>query len=363
MKIYKPYSFARLYPLILFTLLFLLPNFIGEVISPALDIIVLALYAISSYFLCPLSPVSADQPGLIANTNRKFILLAVVIIAVAFAKNSAIYQSLINGGFEESIRESSLKLAGPFVAIGINIMRDGIVPFLILAELRDGCKRRRRMGILIALYIFFSMFNMAKSFIIVNTIALLVAVGVNFYWLVLFASVFCISFLFYALELRLINTISIETAFAFYNDFFFRRILTLTPQLGVEVREYVFEKDFYWFHNFPQTNFEYLFFDFLKHSPNPTGWANVYFAADAYARGGPAASFIALFLCIIYLLFFRSLTAWLGSTYCVYATTLFTTYVYMQGVFSLGLATSFLMSPLLLCLFSRPRVKQFLPLL
>jgi hypothetical protein len=94
-------------------------------------------------------------------------------------------------------------------------------------------------------------------------------------------------------------------------------------------------------------SFEYELFAFIQHSELESGWANVYSFADAFGRGGYLGVALMYVIIAAYGAFFGTFGRYLSVPYMRYLWILFSIYVFMQGVFSLGLVVSFVLGPML----------------
>lgn len=231
----------------------------------------------------------------------------------------------------------------------INVFRDALLPFLLIICLKN--KDKVLLILSIAVYLYFATFNLAKSFIIINSVALILAcavrVSVGFYFKLaslIFSSSFVMGYLTRSFD-------GIAGFTDFLVDFVVRRILTLTPNLGVNVREMVNLYGFYW-ESADISPFEMQLYKFIGHSDLASGWANVYLMADAYGRGGMLGICLAITIFGGYILWFNFISKYLGSIYSIYLVNLFSIYIFMQGVFSFGLIASFVVGPFLLLVYS-----------
>ena len=332
-------------PILLLPLfLFYLPNAVGAVSSPIEDIAILTAVSIGGW--AAYSNISR-QPGDEAPPNQSIIfvvVLSLTFLAMWLFPQSAIYHSMLEG-YSPEIRENSLKLASTFVQGVVNLSRDAILPYVIIAFASEkGLISRAILLVAIVLFCYFALFNLAKSFILINSFAIGYAI-------------FGSRTLLFALPAGLAGSIGmgwltggirgIGDIVPFLRDFIIRRIATLTPELGVDVRNYVASRGFYWASSH-ETSFEMELYRFIRHTDLPTGWANVYFVADAFARGGYAAIGIAAAICATYISWFILVSRVLGRRFASFAIVLFFIYIYMQGVFSRGVFVSFVIGPIAL---------------
>lgn len=331
----------RWYPLALFLFLFWLPNYLDWVASPAVDYWGMLLVAIGAAIAFPGGGAGGDlQPGIGSHQAVSGVgALAIAMGVAVVLPHSAILLSLAQGGFSMEAREDALKLAPVYVPVVVNVFRDAVIPFLLIRTSAD--EHRLRWYLLWVAFAYFATFNLAKSFVIINTLAIIMAL-VQSPVVVVIAGVAL--FLPVLALLAFLYSRGNPDIAAFIIDFIGRRILTLTAELGVNVREFVEANGYFWGGHL-RRDFEYELFSFIQHSDLASGWANVYGIADAFGRGGGLG--IALFgtICCLYLLFFWLIIRPLDGRFAVYLWALFCTYIFMQGIFSLGLVTSFVVGP------------------
>lgn len=337
-------------PLLLYIVIFATPNLLGWVLSPTTDLVVLGTVSLAATFLFGFNMKRAYFFDEIRN-QRRINYFLIMVFCLAFIMISLPRSAILNSilfGYTEEVRENALKLANPILQAAINLIRDSFLPYLIIASLK-----RSRVGLklvtIILIYFYFLTFNLAKSFVIINTFAILFSV----YGVVSLLPVLVIStgaMAIYAVVIAQYN--NLEDMRLFFLDFVLRRILTLTPELGVDVRNLVDQVGFHWL-NSSEKPFEMKLYQFIGHSDLETGWANVYFAADGFGRFGNPGVALSVMIVIGYYLWFRFLSLKLGVSYAKYLTLLFTIYIYMQGVFSLGLLVSFFVGPMMLFVMSK----------
>lgn len=329
---------------VLFLFLFLIPNIFGWVESSFVELagmVAISIYLYIAGWFVRNSAVAVRESMWL---DRVVLVLLLSLIFFLFSfKSSAIFSAL-RDGYSEEARENALKLAPPLFQVLVNILRDALLPFMLIITYR---KRKILFLSFVLLYVYFAAFNLAKSFLIINTIALVLACNSRFSLRLVIG--LCGIFLFASLIMGgVIGAFDdINGYYQFVFDFVARRILTLTPELGVGVRDMVDLHGFYWFssHDMP---FEMQLYRFIGHSDLESGWANVFVIADAYGRGGLVGIFLAFFALSLYAGWFLYLKKFLGSIYSLYLINLFSIYVFMQGIYSFGLIASFFVGPLFL---------------
>jgi hypothetical protein len=334
-------------PPILFLLLFLIPNVLGWVESSLIELFGMGIITIFLYA----AGWAAEKRAIVVKKNiwsYKLILLFFICFIFFFISfgDSAIFLAL-RDGYSEEARESSLKLASPLLQVLVNVVRDALLPFVLIVI----CKKRKiLLSFVVVLYLYFVAFNLAKSFIIINTIALVVACNPKFSVLLIVKLVAVFLVASFVMGVAIGAFVDPVGYYEFVFDFLIRRILTLTPELGAGVRDMVALHGFYWF-NSNNLPFEMELYRFIGHSDLESGWANVFIIADAYGRGGVLGILLAVIALIFYMSWFIYLAKFLGSIYSLYLINLFSVYVFMQGIYSFGLIASFFVGPLFLIFF------------
>src|SRR5207244_6981817 len=101
-----------------------------------------------------------------------YVLLCSLLAACMVFPYSVVFTSILRVEVNAEIREESLKTAPILIPVIVNLFRDAILPYIIVQRHTT----LQRVGpIAYLLFFYFATFNLAKSFIVINSLCLMMA--------------------------------------------------------------------------------------------------------------------------------------------------------------------------------------------